>query len=65
MEDIKILEYYAKETVMLRKKLKENIFFKKENKKYIDELFNDSKIEEEKCQNKKPKIGDDYQATIL
>ena len=65
MEDIKILEYYAKETVMLRKKLKENIFFNKENKKYIDELFNDNKIEEEKCQNKKPKIGDDYQATIL
>lgn len=65
MEDIKILEYYAKETVMLRKKLKEDIFFKKENKKYIDELFNDSKIEEEKCQIKKPKIGDNYQATIL
>ena len=41
-KDIKILEYYAKETVMLRKKLKENIFFNKENKKYIDELFNDS-----------------------
>ena len=56
MEDIKILEYYAKETIMLRKKLKENIFFNKENKKYIDELFNDSKIEEENVKIKSQKL---------
>ena len=65
MEDIKILEYYAKETIILRKKLKENIFFNSENKKYIDELFNDSKIDEEKCPNKKPKVGNNFQAIIL
>lgn len=63
-DDLKIMQYYAKETKILRKKLIDGTFFHINNKKYINDLFNDSKISEEKCENKSPKIGDQYQVKV-
>lgn len=64
MKDIDIKIYYAKETKILRKKLKDGSFFKDNNKFYVDDLFSDTKISENKCKLKKPRIGNNYQINI-
>ena len=44
MKDINIKIYYAKETKILRKKLKDGSFFKDNNKFYVDDLFSDTNL---------------------
>ena len=61
---IKIYMHDAKETKIIRQKLKEGTFFNKENKNLVDDLFDDSKIEEEKVIYKRPRIGKMYQVDI-
>tara|TARA_B100001175_G_C19421502_1_gene596330 strand:+ start:943 stop:1194 length:252 start_codon:yes stop_codon:yes gene_type:complete len=61
---IKIYVYDAKETKILRRKFKNSLFFNKKNQNLIDDLFDDSKIEEEKVKYKNPRIGKLYQADI-
>ena len=61
---IKIYMHDAKETKIIRQKLKEGTFFNKENKHLVDDLFDDSKIEEEKVIYKRPRIGKMYQVDI-
>ena len=63
-ELIKIYVHDAKETKMLRRKFKNGTFFNKENQNLIDDLFDDSKIEEEKVKYRTPRIGKMYQADI-
>ena len=63
-ELIKIYVYDAKETKLLRRKFKNGTFFNKENQNLIDDLFDDSKIEEEKVKYRNPRIGKMYQADI-
>ena len=59
-----LIIYYAKETKILRKKLKDGTFFYSENKFFIDDLFSISKIKEDIYNNKKPRIGKEFQAII-
>ena len=63
-ELIKIYVHDAKETKILRRKFRNGTFFNKENQNLIDDLFDDSKIEEEKVKYRCPRIGKMYQADI-
>ena len=63
-ELIKIYVHDAKETKMLRRKFRNGTLFNKENQDLIDDLFDDSKIEEEKVKYRPPRIGKLYQADI-
>ncbi len=63
-ELIKIYVHDAKETKILRRKFRNGTFFNKENQNLIDDLFDDSKIEEEKVKYRNPRIGKMYQADI-
>jgi hypothetical protein len=54
----------AKISKRMRKKLKNGSFFNNNNKKFIDDLFDDTKILLEPYDNIKPRIGRKYQAHI-
>ena len=57
-------QHDALETKRIYKKLKNNTFLKKENSEYIDDMFDDSKIQEEQSLYKKPRIGPEYQVNF-
>ena len=40
------------------------LFFNSDNKFFIDDLFSNSKIKEDLYNNKKPRIGKEFQAMI-
>ena len=59
------VKYYAKETIIQRQKLRDGTFFLSDNQRYVDDLFDESKIDEKKCAPKKPRVGVEYQVTDL
>ena len=63
--NIKTIQFYAKQTKILKYKLKHGIFFNKENQFFVDDLLDESKLTENKINNKKPRIGKNYQVDIM
>ena len=62
MHGVEIWQYYALETTTFRSIFKNNEHFK--HKQLMSDLFDASKIKEEKCKNKNPRIGIKFQVNI-
>jgi hypothetical protein len=62
--DLIFMKHNAEETRVIRAKFRNGTFFDKENQFYIDDLFDESKLPEEKCPRKHIRIGPEYQATL-
>lgn len=62
MKEIEILQYYANDTKRIRRLMRENKYF--EDKGIMKDLFDESKIIDEKCKRKYPRIGKEFQVKI-
>lgn len=62
MKEIEIWQYYSKDTKRIRGLMQENKHF--EDKELMDDLLDESKIIDEKCERKYPRIGEEFQVKI-
>jgi len=62
MDDIKAWMSNAKYTSVVRRKLQDGSFWK--DKALVDELFDESKIEQSMCPPRAVRVGKEYQADI-
>ena len=65
IKEVKRMEKDAKKSSIMKKKLENGTFFKKSNKIYIDDMFDDTKISTDKCPKQKPRIGRKYQIPVI
>ena len=62
MKEVEIWQYYAKDTKRIRRLIQENKHF--EDKILMNDLMDKSKIEDEKCERRYPRIGKEFQVKI-
>lgn len=65
INEVKRMQKDAKKSSIMKKKLENGTFFKNENKIYIDDMFDDTKISTGKCCKQEPRIGRKYQIPAI
>jgi len=65
IKEVKRMQKDAKKGSIMKKKLENGTFFNKDNKVYINDMFDDTKISTGKCPKQEPRIGRKYQVVGL